>query len=69
MKTISDNDVLVGDNTKPGMPGLTPLGRRILAGYKARFGNEGRNKFMEAVKDGRLDGTKMFVPSGKHGGE
>jgi hypothetical protein len=45
---------------KPGENSLTPLGRRTLAGFKKRYGEEdGETKFEAALKAGTIDRKKM----------
>jgi hypothetical protein len=68
-KTAADSGALEGGaQREPGSAGLTPLGRRVLAGYRKRFGAaEGRSKFMQAVKDGRIDPSSVLAEGGSSG--
>jgi hypothetical protein len=67
-KTAADSGALEGGaQEEPGAAGLSPLGRRVLAGYRRRFGTEGKNKFIEAMRDGRIDSSKMLAEGGSSG--
>lgn len=44
-----------------GSGALSPIGQRVVAGYESKYGKEaGHDKFEQAIKDGRIDRSKMF---------
>lgn len=49
------------------MAGLTPLGTRVLEGFKKQWGKQGEAKFNKAMTDGVIDRTKMQTDP-LHGG-